>query len=169
MDIWIVLPFLLCVTLAALLQSSCGFGFGIFVMMFFPFLLPSYGMSITISGMLSVVTSAVALLKCRKHVAWKKLLIPMAAFLLTSALATVIAAGASSSLMKRLLGGALILLSGYFLFFNQTFHIRATPVTGLIAGGVSGMLGGLFGMAGPPIVIYLLAGTDTKEEYSGST
>ena len=36
---------------ASFIQRVSGFGFGIFVMMFFPFFLPSYGESVMLSGL----------------------------------------------------------------------------------------------------------------------
>ena len=43
--------------IASFIQRVSGFGFGIFVMMFFPFLLPSYGESVMLSGLLSGTTA----------------------------------------------------------------------------------------------------------------
>ena len=37
-----------------------------------------------------------------------------------------------------------------------------------IAGGLGGLLGGLFGTGGPPMVVYLLASSESKEEYLGT-
>ena len=42
---------------ASFIQRVSGFGFGIFVMMFFPFFLPSYGESVMLSGLLAGSTA----------------------------------------------------------------------------------------------------------------
>ena len=43
--------------IASFIQRVTGFGFGIFVMMFFPFFLPSYGESVMLSGLLAGTTA----------------------------------------------------------------------------------------------------------------
>ena len=48
METTYILIFILTIA-ASFIQRVSGFGFGIFVMMFFPFILPSYGESITLS------------------------------------------------------------------------------------------------------------------------
>ena len=60
----------------------------------------------------------------------------------------------------------LILLSIYMFFFSSKIKIKPNPFTGLVAGGGSGVLGGLFSMGGPPVVIYFMQSEgDDKEKY----
>jgi uncharacterized membrane protein YfcA len=157
--------FVLTVAVGALVQSASGFGFGIFVMMFFPVILPSYGMSVTLSGALSLACTTVTAFRYRRHIAWKKLWLPSLCFCIVSAVFITLSGGAADSLMKRLLGAALILLSAYFLFLGSRIRIRPTHTAGAVAGSLSGLLSGLFSTGGPPIVVYLLAGTESNEEY----
>ena len=56
METTYILIFILTIA-ASFIQRVSGFGFGIFVMMFFPFILPSYGESITLSGLLAGTTA----------------------------------------------------------------------------------------------------------------
>ena len=51
---------------ASFIQRASGFGFGIFVMMFFPFILPSYGEATTLSGLLAGTTALFITL--RQHI-----------------------------------------------------------------------------------------------------
>lgn len=69
------------------------------------------------------------------------------------------------AILKKCLAVALILLSIYFLFFSARIKIKPTPVAGLIAGGLSGLLGGFFAMGGPPIVVYLLNASEDNDQY----
>ena len=65
-----------------------------------------------------------------------------------------------------MLGAALILLSGYMFFFSSKIKIKPSPFTGLAAGGFSGILGGIFSMGGPPVVIYFMQSEgDDKDRY----
>ena len=56
---------------------------------------------------------------------------------------------------KILLGTILIILSIYFIFFNNKINIKPTFTSGLTAGGLGGILSGLFSTGGPPAVLYL--------------
>ena len=57
----------------------------------------------------------------------------------------------------------IVLVAVALLASGWRFHGKPRPTTTLAAGGVSGFLNGLSGMAGPPIVFYYLAGNETAE------
>ena len=75
-----------------------------------------------------------------------------------------IVAADPNGLMQKLLGAGLVGLGVYMIFFQGRLHIRMTPVSGLITGALSGVLGGLFCMAGVPMAVYLLS-VEEKEDY----
>lgn len=50
------------------------------------------------------------------------------------------------------------------IFLQGRLHIRMTRAAGLVTGAVSGVLGGLFCMAGVPMSLYLLS-MEEKEDY----
>ena len=77
-------------------------------------------------------------------------------------------AGAQDVLLRRMLGVLLIALSVYFIFFNGKITLRPTIVNGLIVGALCGVTNVLFGIGGPPVVIYLLAVSQSKEAYQGT-
>lgn len=62
-----------------------------------------------------------------------------------------------------------ILLSLYLYFWLQKICIRHTFGNALLLSTAGGILGGLFGVGGPPLVLYYLATTDSKEKYLGTT
>jgi uncharacterized membrane protein YfcA len=64
-----------------------------------------------------------------------------------------------------MLGVLLILLSFYFIFISNRIRIKPTVRNGLISGSIGGVGAGLFGIGGPPVIVYLLSALDTKEEY----
>ena len=68
-----------------------------------------------------------------------------------------------------MLGVVLIFLSIYFLFFSKRIKIKPTFANGLVAGGVSGMLTGLFSTGGPPIVLFLMNALEGNTVYFAST
>jgi uncharacterized membrane protein YfcA len=71
--------------------------------------------------------------------------------------------------MRRILGVMLIFLSLYFSFFKDKLqkYIRPTAEWQLGTGTASGVMGGLFGMHGPPVVLYLIVSEPDKDHYMG--
>ena len=67
--------------------------------------------------------------------------------------------------MTFLLGIALVVLSIYFFFFAKKIKIKPTWYAGLIAGTLSGIMGGMFSMSGPPVVIYFMQSEENHEKY----
>jgi len=150
---------------AAFVQRVSGFGFGIFIMTVLPYLLPSYGEATTLSGTLAIVTSVIIVAKMYKFIDWKKLLPILVTFLIVSWIAVQFVAWAGDGILKRILGGVLVFASIWFFFLSDRIHLKATLPVQLSMGTISGMMGGLFGMQGPPAVLYFLACADRKEQY----
>jgi uncharacterized membrane protein YfcA len=71
--------------------------------------------------------------------------------------------------MRRILGVMLIFLSFYFSFFKEKLQKYIRPTVGwqLGTGSASGIMGGLFGMHGPPVVLYLIVSEPDKDHYMG--
>ena len=53
---------------ASFVQRTVGFGFGIFIMTALPFLMPSYGEAVTLSGLLSLTSATVVMIRYIKYV-----------------------------------------------------------------------------------------------------
>ena len=151
---------------AAFVQRTTGFGFGIFIMTVLPYLMPSYGEATTLSGLLASVTSLIITVKYRRGIAWRKLLPILAAFLLTSFLAVQMLTWMRGDTLKYVLGITLILCAVYFSFFADKMKVKPTLGMQATLGTLSGIMGGLFGMQGPPAVLYFLAVSESKERYT---
>ena len=154
---------------ASFVQRTTGFGFGIFIMTALPFLMPSYAEAVTLSGILSLTSSTVVMLKYLKYVSWKRILPILAAFLVMSALAVFMLERIEGRTMRIILGLILILLSLYFCFFKERLQKVIKPTSGwqIGSGVISGVMGGLFGMQGPPVVLYLVNSEPDKNHYMG--
>jgi len=150
---------------AAFIQRVSGFGFGIFIMTLLPYLMPSYGEATTLSGALALMTSALVVWQLHKHLVWRKLLPILVTFLLVSWFAVRFVSLAGDGTLKIILGVTLILASIWFFFVSDRIRIRPTLPMQIGLGTVSGLMGGLFGMQGPPAVLYFLASAESKEEY----
>ena len=162
---------------ASFIQRTTGFGFGIFIMTMLPFLLPSYGEATTLSGLLAITTSAAIVWRLRSYVTWQRLWPILLTFIIVSTIAIFALTRIEDHILRRILGIALILISIYFMLFSQRIKLPTTklfsqriklPTTKEVqvgAGALSGLMGGFFGMQGPPAVLYFIQSEPTKEHY----
>lgn len=151
---------------AAFIQRTTGFGFGIFIMTVLPFIMPSYGEATALSGLLAMVTSLYLTLRYFRFIPWRKLIPILATFMLVSAFSVGLLTALRSEVLHRVLGVVLIAAAGYFRFFASKIKVRPTLPTQATLGTLSGCMGGLFGMQGPPAVLYFLQVTESKEQYT---
>ncbi len=154
---------------ASFVQRVSGFGFGIIAMAVFTYLLPSYGEATALSGMLGALTSVITAIRLRREVPWKKLLPILLTFLLVSFFAVGFVSRVDSGPMKKVLGAVLICVSLYFFFLSERIRIRPGLGMQLGMGTLSGVMGGLFAMQGPPAVIYFISSAESNREYIAMT
>ena len=148
---------------ASFIQRTTGFGFGIFIMTMLPFLMPSYGEATTLSGLLAITTSAAIVWRLRGYVTWQRLWPILLTFILLSTIAIFAMTRIEDHILRRILGVALILISIYFMLFSQRIKLPTTKKVQIGAGTLSGLMGGFFGMQGPPAVLYFIQSEPTKE------
>lgn len=160
-----IIAFLAVCIAGGAVTAVSGFGFVVLVMMFFPYILPSYTFSVAICGILSVLSSGYLSVKLRKYIHWKIIIIPVSAYFMVNFSVIAFASVQSDSFLKKLLAVVLILLSIYFMLFGGKIKFKPTPLNGIIFGTLSGILGGLFSVSGPPIVLYMLAASEDNNTY----
>ena len=163
------LPIFLLAAGASFIQRTIGFGFGIFIMTALPFLMPSYAEAVTLSGLLSLTSATVVMIQYVKFVTWKRLLPMVGAFVVFSTAAIFMLDKIEGPAMRQILGIMLVILSLYFSFFKEKLQKFIRPTKGWLlgTGSVSGVMGGLFGMHGPPVVLYLVVSEPSKDHYMG--
>lgn len=152
---------------ASFVQRTTGFGFGIFIMTLLPFLMPSYGEATALSGLLAFTTSLVAAVKYRRFIIWKRLIPILSVFLITSTVAISLLKVMQDGTIRFILGFILIFVSIWFAFLNKRIRFKTTLPYQLGAGSASGLMGGFFGMHGPPAVLYFISSEADKEHYMG--
>ena len=130
-----------------------------------PFLLPSYGEATTLSGLLAITTSAAIVWRLRGYVTWNRLWPILVTFIIVSTIAIFALTRIEDHILRRILGVALILISIYFMLFSQRIKLPTTKKVQVGAGTLSGLMGGFFGMQGPPAVLYFIKSEPTKEHY----
>ena len=152
--------------IASFIQRVSGFGFGIFVMMFFPFFLPSYGDSVMLSGLLAGSTALMIAVRNWHYIRWKLMGRVVLFNVIASFLATEYMRSLGNDTMKQCLGVMLILIALYFLFnegkISRIFKSKLAQIT---IGSLSGVMGGMFAMPGPPLVLYCISTIVDKREY----
>ena len=106
----------------------------------------------------------------RKSLDWRFIWPLLIVFLPTSTFFSYVMFGTDASWLKIILGITLILLSIYFTFFKKDgIKIKPNWFNTISLGSLSGLMGGLFSMQGPPVVYYYLSTQKTKEEYMAQT
>ena len=150
---------------AGFVQRVSGFGLCIFAMLFLPYILPSHTAAAAVSCLFSVYLSTYNAVRYRKYINYKMVWPMFIASAVTIPIAVRFSSRVSAEVFSYLLGGVLILLSVYFLFFNQKIKFKPTTAGGVLSGALGGILGGLFSTGGPPVVLYLSQATPDKMVY----
>lgn len=148
-------------------QSITGFGAGIVMMMILPFFF-SVSQASAISQGLCTLLSISIFVRYRKEVNWKVCIFPIIFYFPIFLITMRLTNGVNTDFFKPILGLFLIALSLYFILVAGKFSIKANPLAALICTGLSAVVDALFGIGGPPIVVYMLAATKEKKEYLGT-
>jgi uncharacterized membrane protein YfcA len=145
---------LLIVFLASLIRSTFGFGEALIAVPLLALFLP-VSVAAPLVVLLSTVIAAIVVVQD-----WHKIHLRSAAWLLAPTflgipLGIALLASTHQQLVKATLAVLLIAFSGYSLFRRNPpqLHNDSHPLM-LLCGFVAGILGGAYGMNGPPLVIY---------------
>ncbi len=152
---------------AGLLQGIAGFGSGPVQMMTYTLYWP-LPTAAAISVCVSVPLNLSMVVTYRHEIRWRKVLLPIAPYMLVCSLAVSFAHFIDQALMKRIFGGFLIALSVYYLFFNRRERKPLTPVQTAVYVVISALCDAFFGIGGPLMVLYFLNKTNSMREYLGS-
>lgn len=149
-------------------QSTAGFGFGIFVMAFFPLFLPVLQAS-GLSSLILIFVLSTLVWRYRKYIQWKHAIFPAIVYLLVSTATIRLASSAELPGINFWLGGFLLLIAIYMAFMKQKIKVKANYGIAAICASLSGVVDGLFSIGGPPMTVYFLAllGND-KLKYLGT-
>ena len=127
--------------------------------------MPTYGEATTLSGILAITTSAVIVWRLRRYVTWQRMWPILLTFIIVSTTAIFVLTRIEDHILRQILGAALIVISIYFALFSQKIKLPTTKQVQVGAGTLSGLMGGFFGMQGPPAVLYFIQSEPTKEHY----
>lgn len=153
--------------LGGFVQAVTGFGSAVIIMIFLPFLF-SMTAAPAVSDVITMMLSFAMFWRYRKSVNFRGILIPVLFYLCASMLVIRRSAGWDAGMLKVLFGLFLILLAGYFFLFSDKIKVTPSLKMNACCAVLSGICGGLFGISGPPVSLYYLAASKTKEEYLGT-
>jgi uncharacterized membrane protein YfcA len=153
--------------LSAFAQTVTGFGFAIVMMALVPLILP-HTVAVLLSLMGASALNIWLLWKYRKSVKPRLIFMPALFAALGAVAGVLFGLKTAPALYMRLLGILLFALSVWFVLFENRVHIKANAASGVAAGIFAGVLGALFAVAGPPLVLYYNAVTEDKEVYMAS-
>ncbi len=140
----------------SVVQTTTGFGYGIFVMLFFPLFLPLLQSS-ALSTIISMCLSASLAWKYRRHADFRSMWLPLFIYLVVSNVAVWVSTRVDMGGLKAYFGLFLIVVAAYFMFFSRFIHVKANYKTAAVCTTISGAASGFFGIGGPPMVLYFLA------------
>ena len=154
---------------ASFVQRTTGFGFGIFIMTMLPAIMSSHGEATTLSGILAMTTSLIIVIQKYRFIVWRRLLPILLTFIVVSIGAIFVLKRMEYSILNIMLGITLVVVSIYFSFFSKRIKVKTTLPVQITAGTLSGLMGGFFGMQGPPAVLYFVNSEKDKEHYLAVT
>jgi len=149
---WSILPVLAIIFLATLIRSALGFGEALVAVPLLALLIP-IAVAAPLAVLLSITVALVILVqdwnKVHVQSAWRLVLatlpgIPLGLWLLTAV---------TEEVVKAVLATVIIGFSSYCLVRRTSFALKSDRLAWLFGFG-AGVLGGAYGMNGPPLVIY---------------
>lgn len=159
-----ILAVIIITTIATFFQTSIGFGFGVFSMIFLCRIFP-YGEAVAISIAFGLINTLFLAIRYHKHIQYKTM-VPMLISSIPFGIGfSILSHSIQVGVLKGMLGLVLVILSIYMLFYSSKIQIKPTIKTGITMGSITGIGNGLFGIGGPPAVLYLLATTQDKLSY----
>lgn len=162
-----ILLLVLIVFAAACVQNMIGFGYAVLAIAFMSLMFP-YAQALALMQGIGVISTAYVAIKNIKYIRWKILLPILIPTLVIGSIFTICSVRATGKWIYMLLGAMFVFLAVYFFLFSNKVKVEPNLKTGAVMGSLCGFGSGLFGIAGPPAAIYLLAATDDKMEYIGS-
>ncbi len=152
--------------IGSLVQSVSGFGCGVVMMMVFPAV---FGMlrGTALCAAISAAITISMLIQFRKYSEPKKVILPIIFYLTASLNVIRVVDKIDTHVLSIVFGCFLLTLGVYYLFIAKKAKISANPLTMALCSLSSGFFGGMFGIGGPPLALYMLAVTDDHNHYIG--
>lgn len=152
MPFTIFVSILLIITTAAFIKSAFGFGDGMVNMALLTQLI-GLEQAAPLVILLSLLVSSYILIRNRKLIDWKNVLPLMLSAIIFAPLGIKILDWTDPYIMRKILGAFIVLFAVYKLFKPSLGTLKSKKWS-VLFGGIGGITGGAYSIAGPPAVIY---------------
>lgn len=159
--------FLIANFLGGFVQGATGFGFALVTMSILPLFMDLTDLTV-VTILLGLVVNFSIIYSLKGGVNFKVLLTPLITSIIGRQIGTIILLEYDNQYLRTILSMTIIIVSLYFLIWGHV-RIRPNMINGSFCGILSGILGGLYGLPGPPLVIYYFSSLDESREYSATT
>jgi uncharacterized membrane protein YfcA len=149
-----LVPVLAIVFIATVIRSAFGFGEALIAVPLLAFFMP-VRVAAPLAVLLSTTVAAVVVAQDWKHIHLRSAAGLVGATVFGIPLGLLLLTGAHQQLVKAILGILIVLFALFLLKARDAFRLEHEhkPLL-LLSGFVAGILGGAFGMNGPPLVVY---------------
>lgn len=154
--------------LGAIIQTTMGFGGAVLLINVMPFFFPVTKSVALVQGsviIINIVFTIIYFKKIRWDVLWPALIPGIGLGVVFS----IISISIKAEMMTILLGLLFIVLSIYYLIVVNHINIIPSKINGFLMGAFSGFTNAFFGLAGPPVALYLVPSINDKIEYFASS
>jgi uncharacterized membrane protein YfcA len=152
--------------IGGIIAGVVGFGAVVVLMSLLPYY---FGIvdSPTLALSINLLYTVALLWKFRKYVDLKLAALPTAIYSVLAAVMVHLIGDIEVRALAIALAVLLMALSVYFLAFARRIKVRGSMALGIACSSVAGVTGGLFGVGGPPMVLYFLAAAKDHDTYMG--
>ena len=142
------------VFIATLVRSTFGFGEALIAVPLLALFMPLH-VAAPLAVLLSIAIAAVVVVQDWKHIHWRSALALLVATVFGIPLGLLMLTNAHQQWVKAGLGIFIMLFAAYSLLSTGSLRLdRENQPLLLLSGFLAGILGGAYGMNGPPLVIY---------------
>jgi uncharacterized protein len=149
---WTALLVLAVIFFATLVRSAFGFGEALVAVPLLAFLIP-VGEAVPLATLVSITVAGIVVAQDWHHVNVRSAVWLVVSTLLGIPLGLWLLAEAPEAVVKALLGVVIIVFSLYCLVSRRPYELKDDRFAWLFGFG-AGVLGGAYGMNGPPLVVY---------------
>ncbi|MGO4888170.1 sulfite exporter TauE/SafE family protein [Anaerobacillus sp. MEB173] len=167
---WELIFIFLIILIGSFIQSSSGFGMGLFAMGLLPLILPLKDSSLLVISMITLVSLSVVI-RLYKYIELKGFIVILIAALSGRVLSFLFLTSFDEiDVLKKWLGFLLISMVFYLLFNKkrQATYSIIYPIVPIILGFIGGFIGGVFAVGGPFFVFYFMMLYKEKHSYNAN-
>lgn len=158
----------LVLALAEAVYVLLGFGAGLISVGALALMMPELRDVVVLLLLVNLPAEAAVVIGSRRHIAWRGVLLVFTGIAVGIPLGSWLLSAADVSFLLVLLGSLLVLAGCFHLAAPERPARRLPPWTAPPVGLISGLLTGLFGTGGPPLIVYYRMGGLDKAAFRGN-